>query len=42
MKILYLDIRAHADPSIGVMSEMKVLTKMIKNLQMEMADQVIC
>ena len=31
----------HADPNLGMMNEIKVLTKMIKNLQIEMADQVI-
>ena len=35
-----LDIRAHADPNLGMMNEIKVLTKMIKNLQTEMANQV--
>ena len=37
---LILDIRAHADPSLGMINEMKDITKMIKNLQIEMADQV--
>ena len=36
-----IDIRAHADPNLGMMNEIKVLTKMIKNLQIEMANQVI-
>jgi len=34
------NIRAHADPNLGMMNEIKVLTKMIKNLQIEMANQV--
>eukprot|EP00794_Sanderia_malayensis_P010173 gene10173-11214_t len=40
MEFTTKDIRAHTDPSLGITNELKTITKLIKNLQIEMADQV--